>query len=243
MKIWIDPGHGGKDPGAIGCARRECDDNLTYAMELGHQMREQGMEAVMTRTDDCFVELDTRTALERRAGCSLAIACHRNSFTQMATGFEIWLHSNAPQLYVDWANEICDGVKSLGMILHGGQKINGKYYPGVNLGFPGYPKDNYYANSGTNSPSMLIEFGYMQNSSDNTFFDLHYNEVNTIIVKASCRFLGVNYKNVVEGESTTELKQQIAQLQDALQQEKAQRKKVKVEIVQDLLQLAEKYQL
>lgn len=243
MKIWIDPGHGGKDPGAIGCGRRECDDNMIYALELDRQFRAQDFETVLTRETDKSVSLNDRTAIERRGNCSVAIACHRNSFTQMATGFEIWLHSAAPQRYVDWANEICEGVKVLGMPLHGGQKINGKYYAGVNLGFPGYPKDNYYANSGTNSPSMLIEFGYMQNSSDNMFFDLHYDEVNTIIVKASCRFLGVNYKNEVEGESTSELKQQIAQLQDTLWQEKAQRKKVKAEIVQDLLQLAEKYQL
>lgn len=209
-KIWIDAGHGGNDSGATCYGRGEKADNLTYALELGRQFEAQGMAAVMTRSTDIAITLNDRTAIERSEKCNLAIACHRNGATDReARGFEIWLHSVAPQSYVNWAANICKGVEALGMPLRRGQNINGKPVKGVYRGFRTDPKANYYANSGTSSPSMLIEFGFVSNKEDNAFFDEHYKQVCAAIVKASCEFLGVPY--ATEDKQTNS--KEIAELQ------------------------------
>ncbi|MEG1874566.1 MAG: hypothetical protein RR185_03275, partial [Angelakisella sp.] len=76
-----------------------------------------------------------------------------------------------------------------------------------------------YANSGTVSPSMLIEFGYMQNPNDNAFFIKNYRAVCAVIVKASCRFLGAAYKAPEDApgdEKIAELQKEIAELKEQL---------------------------
>lgn len=183
-KIWLDAGHGGKDSGAIGEQNRyEKDDNLKYALELEGQLKAQGIEVVMTRREDSSLSLAERTQLERDNNCSLAIACHRNSFNDTtANGFEIWLHSNAPQSYIAWATEIALGIEKLGMKNRG-----------VFKGFRDNPQANYYANSGTNAPSMLIEMGFITNSSDNKIFDTRLDKLCKVIAIASCRFLKLEY--------------------------------------------------
>lgn len=203
MKIWLDPGHGGTDGGACALDCTEKEDNLTYALELGRQFQAQGLEPIFTRTTDKSVTLTQRTNLENQEQCALAIACHRNGAgTPTATGLEIWLHSKAPKQYVDWAADICNGIKALGLPLRTGQSIIGKVVPGVYRGFRTDPNANYYANSGTNAPSMLIELGFVSCQKDNVFFAEHYKAACAEIVKASCKFLGVAY--MPEGDTVAE---------------------------------------
>ena len=50
--IMIDAGHGGNDPGAVYKGRREKDDNLALAMEVGRILSENGVDVLYTRTTD-----------------------------------------------------------------------------------------------------------------------------------------------------------------------------------------------
>lgn len=61
-RVVIDPGHGGKDSGAVSVTNRFEKD---LVLSLGHKVadllqKEPGIEAVMTRTDDTFIELADR---------------------------------------------------------------------------------------------------------------------------------------------------------------------------------------
>ena len=53
--IMIDAGHGGNDPGAVYKGRREKDDNLALAMDVGRLLSENGIEVLYTRTTDDYI--------------------------------------------------------------------------------------------------------------------------------------------------------------------------------------------
>ncbi len=78
--IMLDPGHGGKDPGAVSNGLREKDINLRFAKILGKKLKEKGFNVVYTRTTDVFIALEQRTALAnvKKADLFLSIHCNAN---------------------------------------------------------------------------------------------------------------------------------------------------------------------
>lgn len=81
--IAIDPGHGGKDPGARGpTGLREKDVVLRVGRDLARIIDEQpGMYAYMTRNDDSFVRLRQRMDRARAADADLFISLHADAFS------------------------------------------------------------------------------------------------------------------------------------------------------------------
>lgn len=79
--VAIDPGHGGKDPGAVVGKIYEKDINLGVALRLGKliQAGMPGVRVVYTRADDRFVALDQRSLMATEAGADLFISIHTNS--------------------------------------------------------------------------------------------------------------------------------------------------------------------
>jgi N-acetylmuramoyl-L-alanine amidase len=80
-KIVLDPGHGGKDPGAIGAGGvAEKDIVLSVAKKLAAKLRkDMGIEVVLTRTDDRFIPLEDRTAVANTQDADLFISLHMNA--------------------------------------------------------------------------------------------------------------------------------------------------------------------
>jgi N-acetylmuramoyl-L-alanine amidase len=80
-KIVLDPGHGGKDPGAIGVGGiAEKDIVLGIAKKLARKLRsEMGIEVVLTRDDDSFIPLEDRTAIANAENADLFISLHTNA--------------------------------------------------------------------------------------------------------------------------------------------------------------------
>lgn len=95
--IVIDPGHGGKDPGAIGVTGvKEKDINLKIALELGALIEKnlKGVKVVYTRKDDRFVELYKRGKIANENKGKLFISIHCNSMPKGHSdfkGYEIYL--------------------------------------------------------------------------------------------------------------------------------------------------------
>ncbi len=81
--IAIDPGHGGKDPGARGRGGlREKDAVLQVSKRLAKIVNEEpGMRAVLTRNDDRFLKLRARMQRAETAGADLFISIHADSFS------------------------------------------------------------------------------------------------------------------------------------------------------------------
>jgi N-acetylmuramoyl-L-alanine amidase len=78
--VVIDPGHGGKDPGAIGVGGlREKDVTLKVARNLGKRLAARGLRVVYTRTDDRTLTLEARTATAESVDGDVFISVHANA--------------------------------------------------------------------------------------------------------------------------------------------------------------------
>jgi N-acetylmuramoyl-L-alanine amidase len=78
--VTIDPGHGGKDPGAIGLNElREVDVILPIALRVAKILEAKGIATQLTRDSDYFVGLDERVNMSRQAGASIFVSIHANS--------------------------------------------------------------------------------------------------------------------------------------------------------------------
>jgi len=79
--VMLDPGHGGKDPGAIGVSGTyEKHISLATAEELQRQLAASGKYRVaLTRTRDVFIPLEGRVALAQKQGAALFVSMHADA--------------------------------------------------------------------------------------------------------------------------------------------------------------------
>lgn len=85
--VVIDPGHGGRDPGAIGKRGKEKDINLSVALKLGKLIQNgcKDVQIVYTRQKDIFVTLEKRAQIANNAKADLFISIHTNSVAKGRT--------------------------------------------------------------------------------------------------------------------------------------------------------------
>ncbi len=86
-RIVIDPGHGGKDPGAVSTVNglREKDIVLDVARYLKQMLEKDGFEVFLTREDDRYLTLEERTAFANGKQADLFISIHVNSCRKPST--------------------------------------------------------------------------------------------------------------------------------------------------------------
>jgi N-acetylmuramoyl-L-alanine amidase len=90
VKIYLDGGHGGRDPGAVGNGINEKDINLQLVKKIEEILKKnyQDVEIMQTRTTDVFLSLSQRTDKANKWGADYFISCHVNSSTSAsANGF------------------------------------------------------------------------------------------------------------------------------------------------------------
>jgi N-acetylmuramoyl-L-alanine amidase len=81
-RVVIDPGHGGKDPGALGCKKgvREKTVTLQISKLLAKKIKSRlGCEVILTRSKDRFLSLEERTAIANTKNADIFISIHVNS--------------------------------------------------------------------------------------------------------------------------------------------------------------------
>ena len=91
--IVIDPGHGGKDPGASANGVMEKNVNLAVGLELWRVLSARGYNVVMTRNTDVYLTLQERTDIANRENADLFVSIHVNALPskKSMTGFEIYI--------------------------------------------------------------------------------------------------------------------------------------------------------
>lgn len=91
LRVAVDPGHGGRDSGAVEGGLRESDLMLDFAHELTEKLIRAGFEVVLTRRSDVFTGLETRMTTARAAGADLFISLHADALPEgQATGAAIF---------------------------------------------------------------------------------------------------------------------------------------------------------
>lgn len=91
VKIFIDPGHGGSDPGAVANGLREKDLTLVIAKECNRVLNEEyeGVQTKMSRTGDTYPSLSARTKAANDWGADYFVSIHINAGG--GTGFESYI--------------------------------------------------------------------------------------------------------------------------------------------------------
>ncbi len=94
-KVFIDPGHGGSDPGAIGLNKlTEKEVTLAVGMKVKSKLEAQGIKVQISRTTDVFVDLSPRAQMANIFGADAFVSIHNNSFgDRSVSGTETYVYT------------------------------------------------------------------------------------------------------------------------------------------------------
>ena len=94
-KVFIDAGHGGTDPGALGYGYRESDLNLQVAKKVESKLKSKGIDVKMSRNSDIFYSLSERAEMANDYGADAFVSIHQNSAeAKSANGIETYYNRN-----------------------------------------------------------------------------------------------------------------------------------------------------
>lgn len=180
VKVYIDAGHGGSDPGAIGIGGvREADINLAVSKHLKAELERHGIAVKMSRTSDTTKSLEARAAEANSWGADIVGSIHCNAFDEeSANGTETWVYKFGSN-----AEKIAKGVNAnLVSVLD-------TYNRGIKAG-------NLYMVRKTIAPAFLVELAFVSNKADcaKLVKDAYQKECAVAICKGICDYLGVTYK-------------------------------------------------
>lgn len=91
-RVFIDPGHGGKDPGAVANGLQEKDVNLSIALLFRDELEKRGYETMMSRETDQYVKLIDRAIMSNEWGPDIFVSLHHNSSNTTGKGLETWYY-------------------------------------------------------------------------------------------------------------------------------------------------------
>ena len=140
IKVFIDAGHGGTDPGAVGNGLKEKDIVLSIATKLGSLLNGRGISIKYSRTNDTYLSLEERARLANACGADLFLSIHANSATSSVRGTECYTHPTA-----NTATKTLSGNVS--------RAISSKF-------------GNFAVLRLSNMPAILVETAFISNSSD-----------------------------------------------------------------------------
>ena len=93
VKIFIDPGHGGKDPGAVGFGLKEKDLTLKISLKIRDILQKEysNVDVKLSRTTDIFLSLAQRTNAANSWNADFLLSVHINA-TPSGYGYEDWVY-------------------------------------------------------------------------------------------------------------------------------------------------------
>lgn len=147
--VVIDPGHGGRDPGAIGIGGlREKDVVLDISLQVSSILEQQGVQVIMTRTDDREIDLEPRVQLAERVNATLFVSIHANAINMSrpdVNGVETYYYSNGWGLARAIHNSILQytGARD--------RRVR---------------QANFYVLRRTSMPAVLVEVGFVTGAED-----------------------------------------------------------------------------
>lgn len=158
--VVIDAGHGGADNGAIYKGRKEKDDNLRLALEVGNILSQNGVDVTYTRVDDTYDTPFEKATMGNNSGADLFLSIHRNSGPEPNTskGVETLVFDNSGIKSVI-ANNINSNLSKMGYVNRGTTE-----------------RPNLVVLKRTKMPAVLVEAGFINNDEDNKIFDENFEE-------------------------------------------------------------------
>lgn len=172
MKIVLDAGHGGNDPGAVGGNLFEKDVNIQVVKKLETKLKAAGADVYLTRKGDEYVTLPERVRMAESVKADLFLSVHANSYSSSsAHGAEVlYKQTNSKRL----AEILAPLIAQAGGITNRGIK---------------HRNDLYILNN-QSRPAVLLELAFISNPQEREllFNPTYQNKVAEAIVKGIVRW-------------------------------------------------------
>ncbi|MBP0008209.1 MULTISPECIES: N-acetylmuramoyl-L-alanine amidase [unclassified Roseofilum] len=148
IRVAIDPGHGGRDPGAVGNGLLEKEIVMDISNQVAAILEQNGVQTVMTRRDDREIDLAPRVATAERANATLFVSIHANAISLSrpeVNGLETFYYQTGQRLARDIHNTILQTL---------------------NIRDRGVRRARFYVLRKTSMPSVLVETGFITGRED-----------------------------------------------------------------------------
>uniref|UniRef100_A0ACD5GSS4 N-acetylmuramoyl-L-alanine amidase family protein n=1 Tax=Desertifilum tharense IPPAS B-1220 TaxID=1781255 RepID=A0ACD5GSS4_9CYAN len=147
--VVVDPGHGGRDPGAVGIGGLQ---EKVVVMDISQQvaaiLQQNGIQAVLTRTSDVEIDLEPRVRMARQMNATLFVSIHANAISMSrpdVNGLETYYYQSGLGLARTIHNSI---LQSTGMPDRGVRQAR------------------FYVLRQTSMPAVLVETGFVTGRED-----------------------------------------------------------------------------
>jgi N-acetylmuramoyl-L-alanine amidase len=192
MKLYLDPGHGGEDPGAQGNGLNEKDITLAIALKIRKLILNdyENVQVKMSRTSDTTISLEQRSSAANAWDADFFLAIHINSADSAAQGYEDFIYNGA--------SNSSKAAKYQDLIHAEVIKVN-------QLKDRGQKRANFHVLRETNMPALLTENGFISNNHDaNLMKDSAWQQqVAQGHVNGIAKAFGLNRKPIKETPKTT----------------------------------------
>lgn len=153
VTIVLDPGHGGKDPGAAGNGMREKDVVLDISKRAKKYFQGTPINIQLTRETDVFLELQERVSFAKRHQADMFISVHANAFNGKASGLETYYYSAARNANVTESRALATYIQN-------------RMLEAWNLPDRKVQSKSLHVLRENSMPATLIEVGFIDNKTD-----------------------------------------------------------------------------
>ncbi len=149
FKLYLDPGHGGSDPGAVGNGLREKDVTLSISQKIKEILLAEynNVSVKMSRIGDIYPSLTQRTNEANNWGADYFLSIHINSGG--GSGFESFVHSGAGAVTVNYQNMIHKEIAKV-----------------IGLRDRGKKQASFHVLRASRMPALLTENGFIDTATD-----------------------------------------------------------------------------
>lgn len=175
-KVYICAGHGGKDNGAVAFGMREDEITLVMAKACEAELKRHGVEVIMGRTEDVYLEFEEEVAPANAKGADIAIFPHVNAGG--GDGAEVFYYPESEK-----------GKKLATLCLKYIAELGQNVDRGIKEG-------TFYVLKYTYMPAILPEAFFIDNDKDNDIGDTKAEQeaFGAAYAKAALEYLGIEYK-------------------------------------------------
>ncbi|WP_278600916.1 cell wall-binding repeat-containing protein [Clostridium tertium] len=173
--VYLDPGHGGSDPGSSGNGIVEKDLNLKLALGVRDRLQNLGVKVIMSRDTDKFVALQDISGGANAANPDVFVSIHQNSFTTAAPyGIETYYNKEMDKAV---ANSLQNNLI----------KNTNAYNRGVKFGDLHVVRETYM-------PASLVECGFLSNPDEANLLksESYQNKIMDAIANGTYEYLKTN---------------------------------------------------
>lgn len=146
--VMLDPGHGGRDPGAVGNGLQEKEINLFISRRVQRTLEQRGYRVALTRNSDVEIDLQPRVDIAERANATIFVSIHANAISLSrpeVNGLETYYFSSGRNL---------------------ARSIQSSVLRSTDLRDRGVRQARFYVLRNTSMPAVLVETGFITGRED-----------------------------------------------------------------------------